>query len=482
MSYKSEQIDKYFRDQLGGFELNPPQGNWDSIVRKLGNRKKKRMAAVIFRIAAGMAILVSTGIGIYLFSQPEKGTVSNAISAIHEVMPESEISATKNTNQTGEKERATNAYPETGNLNKKNAVAPSNPGPVVTRNEQVPMATSDQHNINHAGDASENEVGGNTVIGILYRNPLPTSLLTNNINHTLEFPVYSSNAVYAGEELLFAYLDEYPQDPEAKKVKKNYWSLGSEIAPLYSYRHISSDDLQSDMMDNLNENENGILAYAGGIRLAFSTGKRLTVQSGVYYSRYGQEKNQVQSGQNKYASYNNDYNFISVTNSTGTISGGLDDRANADLISSDFEVVQGLNEKYGLVNTNVFALSESVEENTTLNQYFDYVELPLIVKYKIIDRKMDFSMSGGLVTNILIGSPVHLVQDGNTTRTAETYDISQINYLASIGLGFEYPVASRIGLTIEPRFRYYINPIDQSSRINVRPYSFGFFAGFNYKF
>jgi hypothetical protein len=133
----------------------------------------------------------------------------------------------------------------------------------------------------------------------------------------------------------------------------------------------------------------------------------------------------------------------------------------------------------GFNYTNLILAEES---NITATQHFDYLEVPLTVKYKIIDRKFDFSLSGGLVTNFLVGNVVTLEQNGEKTRFGKTNDITQINYLGSVGLGFEYPLVSGFTLSIEPRFRYYLNPIDKSSQINVHPYSFGFFAGISYIF
>jgi hypothetical protein len=120
--------------------------------------------------------------------------------------------------------------------------------------------------------------------------------------------------------------------------------------------------------------------------------------------------------------------------------------------------------------------------NINFEQVFDYFELPLIMKYKIIDRKMDFSFNGGLVTNFLFGNSLNMVNDGKTTRVTETTEINEINYLGSFGLGFDYPVSPRFDITVEPRFRYFINPIGTTSEITVHPFSFGFFAGFNYRF
>ncbi len=147
------------------------------------------------------------------------------------------------------------------------------------------------------------------------------------------------------------------------------------------------------------------------------------------------------------------------------------------------------NTKYGIISSSYSSPVQAGPVNTSLTQNFDYIELPLIIRYKMIDRKMDFSLSGGIVTNFLVANSVNMLQDGKKVRVAETTGITRINYQGSVGMLVEYPLVSHFALTLEPRFRYYFNALDSysyssdnSSRISIHPYSFGFFAGLNYRF
>ena len=65
MEKKNNTTDNYFRDRLGSFEMSPPDAAWDNISQQLKEKKKKRMMLLIFKIAAGMALLISTGLGVY---------------------------------------------------------------------------------------------------------------------------------------------------------------------------------------------------------------------------------------------------------------------------------------------------------------------------------------------------------------------------------------------------------------------------------
>ena len=52
----------------------------------------------------------------------------------------------------------------------------------------------------------------------------------------------------------------------------------------------------------------------------------------------------------------------------------------------------------------------------------------------------------------------------------------------ALGLGFEYPFASSLSISVEPTFRYYLNSIYNNDSYNVRPYSFGIMTGVSYSF
>ena len=214
--------------------------------------------------------------------------------------------------------------------------------------------------------------------------------------------------------------------------------------------------------------------------MGYKAGRRFSVQSGLYYSRIGQEKNNGDAVSMDQIAYVDKANmtYLSIPNSTGTI------QANDNNTSRYESVIATTNgNKSDFLNTNGFPVlnpgnTQITEGDVTAIQYFDYLELPVTVKYKIIDRKLSFSFLGGLITNFLVNNGVQIKQNGNSESFGTTRDINKVNYQGSVGLGFDYPLMDRLSISLEPRFRYYLNPIDQ--RFNVHPYSFGLFAGISY--
>jgi hypothetical protein len=484
MKNNTENIDRYFKTRFEQFEQAPPEKVWGKIAVQLGHDRKKGMMMLIFRIAAGMALLVSLGLGYYLISRPGQRTAPATLATNQAdrtpgdtLKERPRIRNTGSTPVSGKKavrsdrlQPVQKIYKGPDVLEENTTGDPSGVKATETNNssihDQNRYRAGDLAMIHHAGQKGTMPVD------------LPAKLTPNPLAPDRVLSVEEARAL-----LLSA--NETPVDKDDAKL--NRWMLGGEVAPLYSYRTIASDYLESSMIDNLNNAESGVIAYAGGIRVAYSANRRLAVQSGVYYSRYGQEKNNI--GSYSYSSSETvgdmavkNY-YLDIPNSTGVIqSHGTENVMGSKGIPGGVRAEADLAYFASLNGINYSDLVPVTESEIAVEQYFDYLELPLTVKYKIIDRKFDFSLSGGLITNFLINNVVTLERNGEKTQFGDTGNISEINYLSSLGLGFEYPIISGLAFSLEPRFRYYLNPIDKSSQINVHPYSFGFFAGLSYVF
>ncbi len=490
MDNKKLNIDRYFSERLANYEQAPPDVTWEKISHRLGHKQRKRSVILILRIAAGMALLLSTGIGVYILTKPESNSDSSAISSnqhneispiqaesktvsVHQVAPGNNNIVKKNNLPGTGKQQASKEDRTNGNSGKQ-------------KNEPVAAVLANNYRDNSVQhlESEESVIGSITAISGIY----PGRLQQKDLSFEIPFEL----AQLHPENIVIATTDQYSEDytPEDSQAKKpDRWRIGSEVAPLYSYRTISSDELQSATMDELNNKETGILAYSGGISVAFSAGKRLFVQSGVYYSRYGQQTNNIETVAVNYLSTiqgkPESRTYVSIANSTGVISRTSSSSDEIDLINKG-NIEGAVNNsrydalRYGSVMSPNY--SDTDNGDMTITQYFDYLEVPLILKYKIIDRKIDFNLTGGVITNFLFSNRVNMTRDGDTDVFGETTDINSVNYQGSVGMGIEYPVKSGFSLTLEPRFRYYINPIDRTAEINVHPYSFGFYAGFNYSF
>jgi hypothetical protein len=455
MDINNEKTDQFFRERLSVYEEMPGDQVWDKIASRIEAGKRRKFIYLFLRIAAGMTLLFSLGLGYHLLyksgNQGIKGLTARTSASEKSVVKQSNIAAGKSLKIEKEphqlKNKPTYLYSTALNSGSDNNAAYQS----APANSKAPVLTA---------------------LARLVSSPLPVSA-----PQKLGYRRLSQQEIQEQTAALSTGNDDEMVADEVQK--DNRWVLGSEVAPLYSYRKIESDYLNSSAVQNYNKAEQGLVSLAGGLRVGYAAGKRLSVQSGLYYSRYGQQNtsaeavsiDQVASADNATVTY------LSISNSTGTIQAGNGkDKNYANVISSPAgDKTEFFNYGFHAIGAGNIPVTEG---DITAVQYFDYLELPVSVKYKIIDRKLSFSFLGGVITNFLVNNGVQIKQDGNEESFGTTRDINKVNYQGSVGLGLDYPIMDRMAISLEPRFRYYLNPIDQ--RFNVHPYSFGIFAGISY--
>jgi hypothetical protein len=120
--------------------------------------------------------------------------------------------------------------------------------------------------------------------------------------------------------------------------------------------------------------------------------------------------------------------------------------------------------------------------NNSLNQNFSYLEFPVILRYKLIDKTIGINLIGGLSYNLLVHNSVYTTLDGNIYPVGDTKGLNPLSLSSSLGMGMEYNVSSKLSLNLEPTFRYFLNPFSVTTGTFIHPYSFGIFSGVSYKF
>jgi hypothetical protein len=262
--------------------------------------------------------------------------------------------------------------------------------------------------------------------------------------------------------------------PEHLNVKeKQHWSIGAMASPTY-YSTISSD--KSSLSNQLASSEQSMISYSGGLSFSYKMNKRFSIQSGLYYSSLGQEIEGVSSfgGFQSYVYTKSDHNFEVMT-SSGPIYTN-----NPDV----FLTSNGPLNRITTVYTNDVFDPQKVNLqplNTSLIQNFSYLELPVVLRYKLIDKALDFNLIGGISYNMLIKNSVYTTYNGDKYEVGETRGLNPLTLSSSLGLGMEYSFSNNLSLNLEPTFRYYINPFNAAGSQN-HPYTFGIFTGVSYRF
>lgn len=117
-----------------------------------------------------------------------------------------------------------------------------------------------------------------------------------------------------------------------------------------------------------------------------------------------------------------------------------------------------------------------------IRQVFRYLELPVLLRYKLIDRKVGLNVSGGVAYGLLVGNSAFTGEGSDLIRVGHTEGVNSFNLSSQLGLGMEYNITKKIIFNLEPVFRYYVTPLSDISGSLYKPYSVGFSSGFFVKF
>lgn len=300
----------------------------------------------------------------------------------------------------------------------------------------------------------------------------PDAMLTESMEHSDEV---------INEDSLLQLLHEEPVEisntDSETSTSSGKWQLGAALSPQLSYRDVGSADVYQNTI--VNNSESAKMTFSGGLQFSYKRSNRLTIESGIYYNRMGVNIRDYRSFQfglfsrEKYYSPISD-DVVKISNSMGTI------------VSEDKSVfLNNYTNNVDALDYPVLSPAEMQVGNSTVNSFsqtFEYLEIPLNIRYRIVDKAVQVQVIGGLSTNLLLKTSISAITSNEKVKIGEVQDIRSVNYSGNLGIGFGYEIFSSFTLSIEPRFRYYLNSINQGGLPAIRPYAFGLHTGVNYTF
>ena len=434
-------IDIAFRNGLKDLEVLPPQEVWDNIHPIIN---KKQRPFILMRTAALIAVILTMSFLAYRWSREISTGLDSPVIALNE-----------------------------------ESVSPENnsefiiPVPITSDGDNM-IGITTKILIDSTQEFSSIAVKENNTYAeiafIQETNSLSVnqeSLLNGQQIETVKSSLNNSFKVKNLEEPFLPMNDNI--------IVADKWSIAAMASPTYYSSFNSGNDVLS---RQLNSSEQPIISYTGGVAFSYKVNKRFSVQSGLFYSSVGQEIDGINSygGFQHYYDTKGDHNFEVLTTS-GTIYTN-----NADV----FLIADGPGERIMTNFTNdVFDPEKASLQpiNSNLRQNFSYIELPIILRYKFIDKIIDFNLIGGFSYNMLVNNSVYTVNDGGKYFIGKTEGLNMLSISSSLGMGMEYNFSEKLSLNLEPTFRYYLNPFNQLATGSVmHPYSFGIFSGISYKF
>ena len=332
----------------------------------------------------------------------------------------------------------------------------------------------DDNNVVDNNREDKNAINKETIDAFFENKTSNTTTITNNdsiTKQTNNSDVVVSNEIITQDSTLVAevsketnLLEELLKEKEAgknedeKEEKRSKWAISTNASPVYfnSLAQGSSIDQQFD-----SNSKNYATTLSLGIAGSYAINNKLSLKTGV---------------NNINISYNTidvlfDARMNNVENNIPTISRNPEASnmvfsskvGNVETLSGDVENV--------IIENNVGALQQNIS----------YIEVPLELSYKLLDKKFGIEVIGGMSTLFLNQNNISLVANGIEMEVGRANNLNNIHFSSNVGLGFKYNFWKSFNANFQPMFKYQINTFSENSG-NFKPYFIGLYTGISFSF
>ncbi|QEE48675.1 PorT family protein [Flavobacterium alkalisoli] len=270
-------------------------------------------------------------------------------------------------------------------------------------------------------------------------------------------------------EKLLREKEEGEKDEAIAEAVKNYkWNVKPQVAPLFYNSMSQGSPIDAQFASN-SKNYDADMSY--GVGLDYAINDKISIRSGINTVNLSYSTNDI----TYYASLDGQTNNI--------VSAGS---RSANIV---IETQNGNGDIAGLTPTSGTA-PILFASNTFANQNFEgqmvqkmgYIEVPLEMSYKLLNKKFGIELIGGFSTLFLNDNNISVVSDqGYSTEVGEAGNLNDVNFSTNLGVGFKYSFWKSFEANFEPTFKYQVNTFNGSSG-NFRPYFIGLYSGVSFKF
>lgn len=454
MSKPDKHIENIYRERLINAEVNPPPKAWEQIANSLDSANKNRRLLFYRRLVASAAviiILLSVGIGI-LYQKRQITPSENLTNVV--------VDSTIQTTDT-------------------NFVIPSQPIQENIAEKELPKSNTTKSLI----QPLIKEILANETIIPAGEKRVKSNLMamqqiaSNIVIFNFEWPALLlpkkelkyQPFLYDAELNKLVFNEDLIADAATPETRKNRWSLGGEISPSRASVSSQTDkafyDASSEFLNSYqprNTSEEVISAYTGGLAVTYLISKNLSIQSGIYYFKQGQKIQNFDVLSNETAFDN------SITTSSNS---GIIQFTATDVIESNNPIRQiALDANYSIA-----------QFDDALVQQFGFIEIPFILKYKILSKKLNIYLLGGFNANILVNNKVFIGQNSKNS-VGHTDGINSLIYKSTLGISLEYPIFKNFYFNLSPVIKYQLNSISKESANNYKTRFIEYKTGLSYHF
>ena len=332
----------------------------------------------------------------------------------------------------------------------------------------------DDNNVVDNNREDKNAINKETIDAFFENKTSNTTTITNNdsiTKQTNNSDVVVSNEIITQDSTLVAevsketnLLEELLKEKEAgknedeKEEKRSKWAISTNASPVYfnSLAQGSSIDQQFD-----SNSKNYATTLSLGIAGSYAINNKLSLKTGVNNINISYNTNDVLFD----ARMNNVENNIPTISRNPEASNMVFSSkvGNIETLSGDVENV--------IIENNVGALQQNIS----------YIEVPLELSYKLLDKKFGIEVIGGMSTLFLNQNNISLVANGIEMEVGRANNLNNIHFSSNVGLGFKYNFWKSFNANFQPMFKYQINTFSENSG-NFKPYFIGLYTGVSFSF
>lgn len=433
---KEPNIDVVFRNGLKDLEVLPPVGVWASIPAMPVTRRRFGM---VFRVAASIAALLTLSLVASWFSGNNGGVTRGP--ELASIFNDSEISGVAELQEPSAIIRNLSEVTPVNTL----VAMPEREEETAVENSAsltLPALAMSQDESDKAGSQTTNP-------------------------HTTE------DAIIVIPDRISAFPDQTRQLAQMvpNKTGDERFFLGASLSPSMGFSGTTEDIHLAELLSS----EKGVPTYSTGLTFAYKLSPRFSIQSGIGVASLGQVVNGIDvfAGLSEFYAVKGSY-LYRVETSSGIIVSG-----NTDLFLTDSKNRVGTFVPGGMGDPSKYPLTQVDDK---IHQVFRYLEVPLLVRYKVIDRDIDMNLSGGMSYGFLVQNSAFAMDGNNMIPIGHTEGVNVHTFSSQVGLGMEYSFSKVISFNVEPVFRYYLTPLSNLSGTLTRPFSFGLLSGFYIRF
>ena len=248
--------------------------------------------------------------------------------------------------------------------------------------------------------------------------------------------------------------EEEETDNEIDAYKK--WKIAPNVAPVYYNSLTSGSPIDDDFSGNTKK---GQFTTSYGIGVGYALNKRLSVRTGINKLEVGYDTQDVAVYSSPETSGGHNYKNINFSSEGAVMSIVGSGTYSATQIPSSF--------------SSLF--------DSSLNQRFGYLEVPLELSYKLSDKKLRVDVIAGISTFFLNKNEIYSENKVKTTYIGEANNLNNMSYSTNLGVGLEYKISKSLNFNFDPMFKYQLNAFSNDAG-NFKPYILGIYSGLSYRF